>query len=96
LSQISPRFTKSLSSWSHPDHPETGDSIGNPTNQRLDEPSLGRASVRIQGMSGRYTRFLADGLPPFGQEVDGLGLLEIPPMDLGHGRVFNGGVQLRF
>ena len=66
------------------------------TNQRLDEPSLGRASVRIQGMSGRYTRFLADGLPPFGQEVDGLGLLEIPPMDLGHGRVFNGGVQLRF
>ena len=59
-------------------------------------PSLGAASVPIQGMRGRYTRFLADGLPPFGPELGGLGLLEIPPMDLGHGRVFNGGVQLRF
>jgi outer membrane receptor for ferrienterochelin and colicins len=26
-------------------------------------PSLGAASVRIQGMGGRYTAFLADGLP---------------------------------
>ena len=47
-------------------------------------------------MSGRYTRFLADGLPPFGHEVGGLGRLEIPLMDLVHGRVFNGAVQLRF
>src|SRR5918995_1089693 len=44
-------------------------------------PSLGAASVRIQGMRGRYTRFLSDGLPLFG-EVGGLGLLQIPPMDL--------------
>jgi len=28
-------------------------------------PSLGAASVRIQGMRGRYTRFLSDGLPLF-------------------------------
>ena len=48
-------------------------------------PSLGAASVRIQGMRGRYTRFLSDGLPLFG-EVGGLGLLQIPPMDLGAGR----------
>jgi iron complex outermembrane receptor protein len=47
-------------------------------------------------MKGRYARFLADGLPPFGQDVGGLGLLESPRMDLGHGRVFNAGVQLRF
>jgi outer membrane receptor for ferrienterochelin and colicins len=26
-------------------------------------PSLGAASVRMQGMRGRYTRFLSDGLP---------------------------------
>jgi iron complex outermembrane receptor protein len=45
-------------------------------------PSLGAASVRIQGMRGRYTRVFSDGLPLFG-EVGGLGLLQIPPMDLG-------------
>ena len=53
-------------------------------------PSLGAASVRIQGMRGRYTRFLADGLPLFGQQVGGLGLLQIPPMDLGQVEVIKG------
>lgn len=52
-------------------------------------PSLGAASVRIQGMQGRYTRFLSDGLPLFG-EVGGLGLLQIPPMDLGQVEVIKG------
>src|SRR5207244_12643696 len=32
-------------------------------------PSLGAASVRSQGMRGRYTRFLSDGLPLFGEQV---------------------------
>ena len=53
-------------------------------------PSLGAASVRIQGMRGRYTRFLADGLPLFGQEGGGLGLLQIPPVDLGQVEVIKG------
>jgi iron complex outermembrane receptor protein len=53
-------------------------------------PSLGAASIRIQGMRGRYTRFLADGLPLFGQQVGGLGLLQIPPMDLGQVEVIKG------
>jgi outer membrane receptor for ferrienterochelin and colicins len=52
-------------------------------------PSLGAASVRIQGMRGRYTRFLSDGLPLFG-DVGGLGLLQIPPMDLGQVEVIKG------
>jgi iron complex outermembrane receptor protein len=52
-------------------------------------PSLGAASVRIQGMRGRYTRVLSDGLPLFG-EVGGLGLLHIPPMDLGQVEVVKG------
>jgi outer membrane receptor for ferrienterochelin and colicins len=52
-------------------------------------PSLGAASVRIQGMRGRYTRFFSDGLPLFG-EVGGLGLLQIPPMDLGQVEVIKG------
>ena len=53
-------------------------------------PSLGAASVRIQGMRGRYTRFLSDGLPLFGEQLGGLGLLQIPPMDLGQVEVIKG------
>jgi iron complex outermembrane receptor protein len=53
-------------------------------------PSLGAASVRIQGMKGRYTRFLSDGLPLFGQQVGGLGLLQIPPTDLGQVEIIKG------
>ena len=53
-------------------------------------PSIGAASVRMQGMNGRYTRFLSDGLPLFGQQVGGLGLLQIPPMDLGQVEVIKG------
>jgi len=53
-------------------------------------PSLGAASVRVQGMRGRYTRFLSDGLPLFGADVGGLGLLQIPPSDLGQVEVIKG------
>ncbi len=53
-------------------------------------PSIGAASIRVQGMKGRYTRFLIDGLPLFGQQVGGLGLLQIPPMDLGQVEVIKG------
>ena len=53
-------------------------------------PSLGAASVRIQGMHGRYTRFLSDGLPLFGEQVGSIGLLQIPPSDLGQVEVIKG------
>ena len=53
-------------------------------------PSLGAASVRLQGMRGRYTRFLFDGLPLIGEQVGSLGLLQIPPMDLGQVEVIKG------
>ncbi|MEO8100538.1 MAG: TonB-dependent receptor [Acidobacteriota bacterium] len=53
-------------------------------------PSLGAASIRIQGMRGRYTRFLSDGLPLFGQQGGGLGILQIPPTDLGQVEVVKG------
>jgi outer membrane receptor for ferrienterochelin and colicins len=53
-------------------------------------PSLGAASIRIQGMRGRYTRFLSDGLPLFGAQVGGLGLLQIPPTDLAQVEVIKG------
>jgi iron complex outermembrane receptor protein len=53
-------------------------------------PALGAASVRVQGMVGRYTAFLSDGLPLFGQQGAGLGLLQIPPMDLAQVEVIKG------
>ncbi len=53
-------------------------------------PALGAASVRVQGMRGRYTAFLSDGLPLFGQQGAGLGLLQIPPMDLAQVEVIKG------
>jgi outer membrane receptor for ferrienterochelin and colicins len=53
-------------------------------------PSLGAASVRIQGLRGRYTRFLSDGLPLFGEQTGGLGLLQIPPTDLAQVEVIKG------
>ena len=53
-------------------------------------PSLGAASIRIQGMRGRYTRFLADGLPLYGEQVGAIGLLQIPPADLGQVEVIKG------
>jgi iron complex outermembrane receptor protein len=53
-------------------------------------PSLGAASIRIQGMRGRYSRFLSDGLPLFGAQVGGLGVLQIPPTDLAQVEVIKG------
>jgi outer membrane receptor for ferrienterochelin and colicins len=52
-------------------------------------PGLGAATVRVQGLRGRYTRFFSDGLPLFG-DVGGIGLLQIPPMDLGQVEVIKG------
>lgn len=52
-------------------------------------PSLGGANARIQGLRGRYTLLLADGLPLYGQS-GGLGLLQIPPMDLGQVEIVKG------
>lgn len=53
-------------------------------------PSLGGAVVRVQGLRGRYTQILADGLPLYGGQTGGLGLLQIPPMDLGGVEIIKG------
>ena len=53
-------------------------------------PSLGGASVRVQGLRGRYTQVLADGLPLYGGQSGALSLLQIPPMDLGQVEVIKG------
>jgi iron complex outermembrane receptor protein len=53
-------------------------------------PSLGGANVRVQGLRGRYSLILADGLPLYGGQAGGLGLLQIPPVDLGRVEVIKG------
>jgi iron complex outermembrane receptor protein len=53
-------------------------------------PSLGGANVRVQGLRGRYTQVLSDGLPLYGGQSGALGLLQIPPMDLGQVEVIKG------
>jgi iron complex outermembrane receptor protein len=46
--------------------------------------------VRIQGLRGRYTQLLSDGLPLYGGQTGALGPLQIPPMDLGQVEVIKG------
>ncbi len=53
-------------------------------------PSLGGANVRIQGLRGRYSLLLADGLPLYGGQAGSLGLLQIPPVDLGRVEIIKG------
>jgi outer membrane receptor for ferrienterochelin and colicins len=48
------------------------------------------ASVRIQGLDGRYTQLLKDGFPNFGNFSSGLSLLEIPPLDLKQVEIIKG------
>ncbi len=53
-------------------------------------PSLGGASVRIQGLRGRYTQILTDGMPLYGGQAGALGPLQVPPMDLERVEVIKG------
>lgn len=53
-------------------------------------PALGAASVRVQGMPGRFTAVLTDGLSINGTQVASVGLLQIPPMDLQQVEVIKG------
>ena len=53
-------------------------------------PAMGAANIRIQGLEGRYTQLLADGLPLYGGQAASLGLLQIPPTDLGQVEIIKG------
>jgi len=57
---------------------------------QVTSPALGSANVRIHGMRGRYTQLLADGLPLYGGQASSLGLLQVPPSDLGQVEVIKG------
>ncbi len=57
---------------------------------QVTSPALGAANIRVQGLEGRYTQLLADGLPLYGGQASSLGLLQIPPTDLGQVEVLKG------
>jgi iron complex outermembrane receptor protein len=57
---------------------------------QVTSPALGAANIRVQGLEGRYTQLLADGLPLYGGQNSALGLLQIPPTDLGQVEVIKG------
>jgi iron complex outermembrane receptor protein len=57
---------------------------------QVTSPVLGAANIRVHGMDGRYTQLLADGLPLYGGQASSLGLLQIPPTDLGQVEVIKG------
>ena len=42
----------------------------------------GSADLRIQGLQGKYTQILRDGMPLFGGFSGSFGILQIPPLDL--------------
>ncbi|KAB2914103.1 MAG: TonB-dependent receptor [Bacteroidetes bacterium] len=48
------------------------------------------AAIRIQGLDGRYTQILKDGFPLYFGASSGLGLLQIPPLDLKQVEVIKG------
>lgn len=60
---------------------------------QVTSPALGAANVRIQGLEGRYTQLLADNLPLYGGQAASLGLLQVPPTDLGQVEVIKGSVS---
>jgi len=57
---------------------------------QLTSPGLGATNVRIQGLRGHYSQILADGLPLYGGQTGSIGLLQIPPIDLGQVEALKG------
>jgi iron complex outermembrane receptor protein len=53
-------------------------------------PTSANASIRIQGLDGRYTQILKDGFPLYSGFAGGLGLLQTPPLDLKQVEVIKG------
>jgi iron complex outermembrane receptor protein len=53
-------------------------------------PLSANASIRIQGLDGRYTQVLKDGFPLYAGAASGLGLLQVAPLDLKQVEIIKG------
>ena len=56
-------------------------------------PGLGGVGLQLRGLPPRETLVMTDGLPLLGSAPDGLGLLQVPPIDLAHVEVIKGAVS---
>jgi iron complex outermembrane receptor protein len=57
---------------------------------QVTSPTSANASIRIQGLDGRYTQLLKDGFPLYSGAASGLSLLQIPPLDLSQVEIIKG------
>lgn len=66
--------------------------LGESTGIQIQQTSAtsGNASIRIQGLDGRYTLMLKDGFPIYNGAASGLGLLQTPPLDLKQVEIIKG------
>ncbi|MCX6350737.1 MAG: TonB-dependent receptor [Bacteroidetes bacterium] len=55
--------------------------------------SSGNTYARIQGLNGRYTQLLKDGMPLFGGLSGSFGIMQIPPLDLKQIEIIKGYVS---
>ncbi|MBC8146193.1 MAG: TonB-dependent receptor, partial [bacterium] len=53
-------------------------------------PTTATANLRIQGLPGRYTQLLTDGIPNVGGLSAGFGLTELPPLNLRQVEIIKG------
>lgn len=53
-------------------------------------PTSFNSSIRIQGLDGKYTQLLRDGMPLYGGFSGGLSLLQVAPLDLQQVEVIKG------
>jgi len=58
--------------------------------------TTGNADMRIQGLQGKYTQILRDGLPLFGGYSGSFGILQIPPLDLRQVEIIKGASSTLF
>ncbi|PQJ12279.1 TonB-dependent receptor [Flavipsychrobacter stenotrophus] len=56
----------------------------------------GNANVKIQGLPGRYTQILRDGMPLYDGFSGGFGILTIPPLDLKQIELIKGSASTLF
>jgi outer membrane receptor for ferrienterochelin and colicins len=54
------------------------------------DPSSANMSFRIQGLNGRYTQLLQDGLPMYGGISSSLSIVQIPPLNLKQVEIIKG------